>query len=214
MNCKHRYWNRICVCGWRDWEQTEREKEGDSLQILLSCSRFPLTASPPKRMRRKAKHHLKASCAKKSEFSWEAELTGSTKQMFFFFWNDQGAWTVQCRVTQQAAQIQEHWSILHWFPTGSSTLCCAFTPFTGVTSFFLSLQEFFPKQRRKEKWMQYLVNQYQIHQSCIKFSQLLQSLWLLSSCHSPAHPPLFAQSSVHACHSLFRGIRISLAGLK
>lgn len=126
------------------------------------------------RRERKAKHHLKASCAKKSGFSWQAELTGSTKQMFFFFWNYQGAWTIQCTVTQQAAQIQELWSILHWFPTGSS---CAFTPFTGSPPFFLSLQEFFPKQRGKEKWMQHLVNQYQIHQSCIKFSQLLQSLW-------------------------------------
>lgn len=32
--------------------------------------------------------------------------------------------------------------------------------------------------------------------------------------HSLAHPPQFAQSSTLARHGLFRGIRISLAGLK
>lgn len=32
--------------------------------------------------------------------------------------------------------------------------------------------------------------------------------------HSFAHPPQFAQSSTHARHGLFRGRRISLAGLK
>lgn len=161
--------------------KTNREGKGRGLTPDLP---FLLQILPylPEQMRRerKAKHYLKASCAKKGGFSQEAELTGSTKQIFFSFFLKLPGCT-NCLVHSHLASCPNPGSpgaaaLTHPsstdFPQGAPHLAVPSHTLQVALQFSLEPTVIFPKaiyicmNCGKEKQMQYLVKQYQIHQFC------------------------------------------------
>lgn len=174
MNCKHRYWNRICVCGWRDWKQTERKKERGSLQI-------PLPASPPREdeEREKGKASPEGQSCKERWISPGSRANWLYQPDLFILLKLPGC--TNCSVHSHLTSCPNPGSpgagaLTHpssiYFPHGhtpSSTLHCAFIHLTGITSVFPEHTVIFPKAI-PELWKGEMDAvsryQYQIHQFC------------------------------------------------